>query len=376
MFHEHVESRAMQASRLRRAGLGAEPRAAQSSAAGAHEASDLTPTQDGLANGSKPAYGLATADAAVGIYNNGVSTHASRPKSAEQKHVVTPGALTMLASGTVGGKAWPLNGTTNSRTSPGRHAHVSPKPADAWSGACEGPSHDAPPAASPAAVTFAGYPSSAVSVEDSKLEPRKSDGQMAQKGVDGLAVSIEARANGKVSDYDPATVGAGGTVQASPAVQARKRSRDDGTRTSDQRAPREAASQAAGAAEGGRPATASVLWLPHGSRTELGDGQGRHSPLRAMHVAMLCQWSIGGITDRGTTAVCWVDPCSESVVAAARALHRLAFLHWCHWGVGMQTHRTVIWGRGAAGSLPRVAHWPIHCALAARACRLAQQVAG
>eukprot|EP00892_Ulva_mutabilis_P003152 jgi/Ulvmu1/12838/UM098_0023.1 len=371
MFHEHVESRAMQGARLRRAGLSADqPETAKTSAAGVHTPPHRESKTENLANGARVAAGTLTAEAPSGVHSNGYTAHVEQAKL--NVHQPSGGArspMHMFEPSALGGKPRPLNGVTSARASPSRHADISPKPADAWSGACDGPSNspnnnDVAPAASPADVTFAGFPSSNAAVGDAKHAG--SDGNKSQKDVEG-DIRSQNHLNGKILDVHPSTPGAGGAMQAV----ARKRSRDDGA---GQAATQAGGSPAGGAAAAGRPATASVLWLPVGGRAELGDGRVQHTPLRAMHVAVLCQWSVAAAGDSGVD-VQWVAPSCESVVAAARALHRLAFLHWCHWGFAMQAHRTFLWGGPGPGvALPRVAHWPIHCALAARACRLAQQV--
>lgn len=378
MFHEHVESWAMQSARLRRVGLiAAQRETAQNSGAGIRTPPHRDSASDALANGAKTAPGWLTEKGTSAVHSNGVFARVGPPKPDVHQLIGTARSPKkhVFAYSSADGKLHPVNGVTSARASPSRHVDVSPKPADAWSGACDGPGHDVAPAASPAAVTFAGFPSCSAAEEGPTQQTQGSDGQKAQKDAHVLTSRSDVHANGKVVDRCPAMLGTGGAVQVAVAVHARKRSREDCVGQAGQGAQPAGASHDAGDAGRARPATASVLWLPHGSRVELGDGSVQHSPLRAMHVAVLCQWSVGCGGDSGVIDVRWVDPSSESVVAAARALHRLSFLHWCHWGFAMQAHRTFIWGGSSPGAaLPRVAHWPIHCALAARACRLAQQV--
>lgn len=379
MFHEHMESRAMQYARVRRTGLQTEPlRSTQTAANCAHAPATREATSCAFVNGSGAAGSPATATAPFAVQHNGAAVHSVHVKM-EQQSAAGPalGPQQALESRDAAVKPRPVNGTTSALESSGHHA----EPSDVWASVGERAGIDAA-----SATSAQGGPSTDVHVSVATLDDQKvptkpgimgNRTQMPHGGNHGMAARNDVNANGKVSDYDQAAAGAGGTVEASPTVRACKRGRDGCTTPGGKARDgvRMAECNASGAPRGACPATASVLWQPCGSVAELGGMQGHRSPLRAMHVAMLCQWRTNSATDGGEVGVHWVDPCSSSVVAAARSLHRLAFIHWCHWGFAVQAHRAcVVGGTGNAATPPRVAHWPIHCALAARACRLAQQV--
>lgn len=365
MFHEHVESRAMQYARLRRTGLHTgQPKPPQATGACAGTTPVCESARSARANDSTMAGAHVTAVLSSKAVNNGGAAHSTKAKM--NLAAADPGRQHALGvSG--GGKPRPVNGTTSAMESPGRHA----EPLDTWGGALERGGIDAASATSPQGVPVADMHGSATA-DDRKglLKGEPAGNSHLQIGSDGLASKSADDENGK----DLVDRGIKRPVQASPTARVPKRGRDGFTSSGAQDATFAADVDATGTLRGACPATASVLWQPCGGGVGLGGAHGHQSPLRAMHVAMLCQWQISRAAD-GQVDVRWVDPCSDSVVAAARALHRLAFVHWCHWGFAVQAHRTyIVGGADTPTSLPRVAHWPIHCALAARACRLAQQV--
>lgn len=379
MFHEHVESRAMQYARLRRTALQTEPlRSPQTAANCVNPPADREAASCGLINGSGTADSPATEVAPFAVQHNGTAVHSVHAKM-EQQNVSAPalGPQHALESSQAGVKPRPVNGTTSALESPGRHVELS----DVWGSVVERAGIDAASATSAQGGPVTDVHVSVATPDDQKKPPipelMVNHGQTPHSSNHAMAARNDVNANGKVSDYDQAAAVAEGTVQASPTVRARKRGRDGCTSTGGkaQDGVNMVECTARGAPRGECPATASVLWQPCGSVAQLGGMQGHHLPLRAMHVAMLCQWRTNSAADGGDVDVHWVTPCSSSVVAAARSLHRLAFIHWCHWGFALQAHQTcVAGGAGSATTPPRVAHWPIHCALAARACRLAQQV--
>ena len=120
--------------------------------------------------------------------------------------------------------------------------------------------------------------------------------------------------------------------------------------------------------------------------------------LRLLHVAVLCQWRVQLAGDRsdqtqqdtntegarpepaeGAAApnehrtthydMQWMHCTDDCAAASAVALHQLALLHRCHWEISLQE---------SLGDIifiePKTAHWPIHCAMAARGCLLSNML--
>lgn len=139
-------------------------------------------------------------------------------------------------------------------------------------------------------------------------------------------------------------------------------------------------------------ASATVMWRSpwYCSEILLPGGES----LRLLHVAVLCQWRVKvaiepatekcqdsgaagskrDVTDNGEEQkrhyhVQWMHCTDDCAAAYALALHQLALLHRCHWEISLQQSLGDIIFRE-----PRCAHWPIHCALAARGCLLSEML--
>lgn len=346
MFRGHVESNAMQSARLRRTGV---PKQAAKA-----------PQTDAVA-ASSPASSISAED--MGPIDPPEVVPAPVPQIAVAAFMRRIHAK-QKATASTGGMLLPKNGAHSPQDSPWESEALADKPRDNRS--AEG---DTRPGSVPAAAV---KKDSGIAQKTAEQQHNQSH-QLRTESENG-ADRKNVNSNGKESDYDQnkARVQRGLHVSAKP--RARKRGREGGTDSNGRGMP--PGSEAAAAdAERARPATASVIWQPSDSVGVWGGDRGHKFPLRAMHVAVLCQWRIGSAVDDGQVHVHWDSPSSDSAVAAAWALHRLAYVHWCHWKFAVPPHRAYLAVTpGSLFNLPRVAHWPIHCALAARACRLAQQV--
>jgi hypothetical protein len=127
-------------------------------------------------------------------------------------------------------------------------------------------------------------------------------------------------------------------------------------------------------------ASASVVWHPPlDMAASLLPGEAAH--VRTLHVGVLAQWQVicprsarswtcqhGDTMDaEAEPAAGWKPPHAAEAVLAARAMHRLALLHGCHWQLSVHLPASACGsGVSPAGQAPDDAHLPIHCAVAHR----------
>jgi hypothetical protein len=139
-------------------------------------------------------------------------------------------------------------------------------------------------------------------------------------------------------------------------------------------------------------ASATVMWRTPWRCSDIVVPGGE--TLRLLHVAMLCQWRVqlaiepdsekcqdngeigvhSKLTDTGAEhkrrySVQWLRCTDDHAAASAMALHQLALLHRCHWEISLQESLGDI-----VFKEPRCAHWPIHCAIAARGCLMSEML--
>ena len=143
-------------------------------------------------------------------------------------------------------------------------------------------------------------------------------------------------------------------------------------------------------------ASATVMWRTPWYASDIVIPGGE--TLRLLHVAVLCQWRVQLATEGDTQTqqgsgagnsnlegseaapatpskaqrhydMQWMHCTDDCAAASAMALHQLALLHRCHWEISLQE---------SLGDIvfvePHTAHWPIHCAIAARGCLLSDML--